>query len=145
MSHVCCCAGVAALNSRIGPAYAGLMVATRASGLSTKSWTGSIGRVTPNQLAGAIGPRCWAAAGSFVAFGVGAAIPVLPYLLSTGSSAFLGSIGLSIAALFGVGAGVSLLTGRSAVFSGGRQVLIGAAAATVTYLVGLVIGVSVGG
>jgi len=54
------------------------------------------------------------------------------------------SIVLSLASLFAVGAGVSLLTGRGLLFSGGRQVLIGAAAAVVTYLVGLAIGVSVG-
>src|SRR5688500_20341617 len=43
---------------------------------------------------------------------------------------------LSGGALFAVGAGVSLLTGRSLLYSGTRQVLIGAAAAVVTYLVG---------
>jgi VIT1/CCC1 family predicted Fe2+/Mn2+ transporter len=90
-----------------------------------------------------LGSPWGAAAGSFVAFAIGAAIPVLPYILIAGSSAFFAAIGLSAAALFAVGAGVSLLTGRSAVYSGGRQVLIGAAAATVTYLVGLAIGVSV--
>ncbi|HEY2888199.1 MAG TPA: VIT1/CCC1 transporter family protein [Candidatus Limnocylindrales bacterium] len=94
----------------------------------------------PDELGSAWG----AAIGSFIAFGIGAVIPVLPYLVVTGGSAFAGSLGLSIAALFAVGAGVSLLTGRGAVFSGGRQVLIGAAAAAVTYVVGLVIGVSVG-
>jgi VIT1/CCC1 family predicted Fe2+/Mn2+ transporter len=40
---------------------------------------------------------------------------------------------------------VSLLTGRSTLFSGFRQVGIGAAAAAVTYAVGSVIGVTVGG
>jgi VIT1/CCC1 family predicted Fe2+/Mn2+ transporter len=92
----------------------------------------------PDELGSAWG----AAGGSFVAFGVGAAIPVIPYLLAGGSVAFWVSIGLSIAALFAVGAGVSLLTGRSLVFSGGRQVLIGAAAAIVTYVVGNLIGVA---
>jgi vacuolar iron transporter family protein len=70
---------------------------------------------------------------------------VLPYLVLRGAAAFVPAIALSVVALFAVGAGVSLLTGRSALFSGGRQVLIGAAAATVTYLVGLAIGVTVGG
>ena len=92
----------------------------------------------PDELGSALG----AAGGSFVAFGIGAAIPVLPYLLAAGQWAFMLSIGLSLAGLFAVGAGVSLLTGRGLLFSGGRQVLIGAAAAVVTYLVGLVIGVS---
>jgi VIT1/CCC1 family predicted Fe2+/Mn2+ transporter len=93
----------------------------------------------PDELGSAWG----AASGSFVAFGVGALIPVIPYLVGSGSGAFVAAIGLSVAALFAVGAGVSLLTGRSMLFSGGRQVIIGAAAAVVTYLVGLAIGVAV--
>ena len=44
-----------------------------------------------------------------------------------------------------VGALVSLLTGRGLWFSGLRQVAIGAAAAGVTYIVGRIIGVGVGG
>ena len=92
-----------------------------------------------------LGSPWGAAAGSFAAFAVGALVPVLPYMVAVGSQAFVLSLGLSIAALFAVGVGVSLLTGRSPLFSGGRQVLIGAAAATVTYLVGSAIGVSVGG
>jgi VIT1/CCC1 family predicted Fe2+/Mn2+ transporter len=90
-----------------------------------------------------LGSSWGAAFGSFVAFGIGAVIPVVPYLIGGGTAAFVASIGLSIAALFAVGAGVSLLTGRSLLFSGARQVLIGAAAAIVTYIVGLAIGISV--
>jgi VIT1/CCC1 family predicted Fe2+/Mn2+ transporter len=95
----------------------------------------------PDELGAPLG----AAAGSFVAFAFGAFVPVLPYLLAGGATAFALSIGLSIVALFAVGAGVSLLTGRSAVFSGVRQVGIGAAAAIVTYVVGTIVGVSAGG
>ncbi|HYK95003.1 MAG TPA: VIT1/CCC1 transporter family protein [Candidatus Dormibacteraeota bacterium] len=94
----------------------------------------------PDQL----GSPWGAAAGSFVAFAVGAAIPVIPYVMTNGGSAFVAAFALSVVALFAVGAGVSLLTGRSILFSGGRQVLIGAAAAIVTYLVGTAIGVTIG-
>jgi len=88
----------------------------------------------------------WGAAfGSFVAFAIGALIPVVPYLFTGGATAFVVAIGVSLAALFAVGAGVSLLTGRSTLFSGARQVAIGAAAAAVTYVVGSVIGVSLAG
>jgi VIT1/CCC1 family predicted Fe2+/Mn2+ transporter len=90
-----------------------------------------------------LGSPWGAAAGSFVAFAVGAVIPVIPYLITSGSNAFFVAIGLSVAALFAVGAGVSLLTGRSLLFSGARQVAIGAAAASVTYVVGIAIGVAV--
>jgi VIT1/CCC1 family predicted Fe2+/Mn2+ transporter len=63
--------------------------------------------------------------------------------VTSGAPAFIGSLVLSLGALFAVGAAVSLLTGRSVLFSGFRQVLIGAAAAGVTFAVGSVIGVSV--
>jgi VIT1/CCC1 family predicted Fe2+/Mn2+ transporter len=91
-----------------------------------------------------LGSPWGAAGGSFVAFALGAIIPVVPFLFGGGMLVFSLSIGLSLIALFGVGAGVSLVTGRSLLFSGVRQVGIGAAAAAVTYAVGLVIGVSVG-
>jgi VIT1/CCC1 family predicted Fe2+/Mn2+ transporter len=94
----------------------------------------------PDELGSAWG----AAGGSFVAFAIGAAIPVLPYVFGLASGAFLASIALSLVALFAVGAGVSLLTGRGLLFSGGRQVLIGSAAAAVTYVVGRAIGVAAG-
>jgi VIT1/CCC1 family predicted Fe2+/Mn2+ transporter len=88
----------------------------------------------------------WGAAfGSFAAFAVGAVIPVLPYLLMSGTAAFALSLGLSLVALFAVGAAVSLLTGKGVLFSGLRQLAIGAAAAAVTYAVGTVIGVGVAG
>lgn len=51
---------------------------------------------------------------------------------------------LSVAALFGIGAAITLLTGRSILVSGSRQVLIGAAAASLTYGLGLLMGVSLG-
>jgi VIT1/CCC1 family predicted Fe2+/Mn2+ transporter len=88
----------------------------------------------------------WSAAGgSFLAFTVGAIIPVIPFLFGGGEFVLLVSFGMSMAALFLLGALVSLLTGRNMVFSGLRQVGIGAAAAIVTYMVGRLIGVNVGG
>ena len=95
----------------------------------------------PDELGSPFG----AAGGSFVAFAIGAFLPVLPYLVLSGGAAFGSSIVLSLVALFAVGAAVSLLTGRGVLFSGARQVGIGAAAAIVTFLVGTVIGVNVGG
>jgi VIT1/CCC1 family predicted Fe2+/Mn2+ transporter/rubrerythrin len=97
--------------------------------------------LNPDELGSAWG----AAIGSFIAFGIGAIIPVIPYLFGSGGGAFWASITASLAALFLVGSGVSLLTGRSLLYSGTRQVGIGAAAAAVTYLVGNLIGVSVAG
>jgi vacuolar iron transporter family protein len=88
----------------------------------------------------------WGAAfGSFVAFGLGAIVPVIPYLFGGGALVFGLALGLSLLALFGVGAGVSLLTGRGVMYSGLRQVGIGAGAAAVTYFVGTLLGVGLGG
>ncbi len=93
----------------------------------------------PTQL----GSPWGAAAGSFVAFAVGAAVPVIPFLFGGTTTIILTSLGLSLVALFVVGAGVSLLTGRSLIYSGVRQLGIGLGAAVVTYLiVGTLIGVS---
>jgi len=74
-----------------------------------------------------------------------AAVPVLPYLFGGGAVALVLSLGLSLAALFVVGAGVSLLTGRGLLFSGVRQLGIGLGAAAVTYVIGSLIGVSMAG
>jgi VIT1/CCC1 family predicted Fe2+/Mn2+ transporter len=91
-----------------------------------------------------LGSPWGAALGSFVAFAIGAVIPVVPYLVLSGVTAFAVSIATSLVALFLVGVGVSLLTGKNAIYTGARQTGIGVAAATITYLVGRVIGVAAG-
>lgn len=79
-----------------------------------------------------------AAVSSFAAFAVGASLPVLPYLLGEHSlwpAAVLAAIGL-----FTAGAVVSRVTARTWWFSGLRQLLLGGAAAALTYAVGSLIG-----
>jgi VIT1/CCC1 family predicted Fe2+/Mn2+ transporter len=90
-----------------------------------------------------LGSPWGASIGSFLAFAIGAFVPLLPFILLTGGTALAVSIGLTSLALFAVGASVSLLTGRSALYSGARQLLIGIAAAGITYVIGSLIGVSV--
>jgi VIT1/CCC1 family predicted Fe2+/Mn2+ transporter len=90
-----------------------------------------------------LGSPWGAAAYSFAAFGLGAIIPLVPFLLTEGTLAVVLSVGLALGALFIVGALVSLLTGRGLLFSGLRQVAIGGAAAAVTFIVGSIIGVAV--
>jgi VIT1/CCC1 family predicted Fe2+/Mn2+ transporter len=51
----------------------------------------------------------------------------------------------SAAGLFGLGAATTVFTGRSVLLAGSRQVLVGAAAATLTYVLGAILGTSVGG
>jgi len=69
---------------------------------------------------------------------------LLPFFFATGTMGLTVAIVLTGAALFGVGATLSLFTGRSAVYSGARMLLIGAAAGTFTYCVGRLLGVSLG-
>jgi len=80
---------------------------------------------------------------SFLAFAAGAVIPLLPYLITAGPKAFVVSIALAAAALFGVGAILSFFTGRNALLSGLRMLSIGALAGAATYGIGKLIGVSV--
>jgi vacuolar iron transporter family protein len=97
-----------------------------------------------------LGSPWGAAIGSFLAFAGGALVPVLPFLFAPASEGV--AIGYVIAsavlaglALFAVGASLSLFTGRSALMSGLRQLGLGAAAATLTYVIGRAIGVSTTG
>ena len=85
-----------------------------------------------------------AAVTSFGLFSVGAIIPVIPFLLTSGDAAIAISIGLSAIALFALGAATTLMTGRSVAFAGTRQLVIGIAAATVTFGVGSLVGGLVG-
>ena len=90
-----------------------------------------------------LGSPWGAAIGSMISFAIGAAIPVIPFLFGGGVVLTAISLGASLVALFAVGAGVSVLTGRGLVFSGFRQLGIGLGAAIVTYLIGSIIGVGV--
>jgi len=85
----------------------------------------------------------WGAAGfSFVCFAVGALVPLLPFLLGVGGLAASGA--LTGASLFGLGATISLFTGRRALRGGMRMLAVGAGAAGLTYVLGYLFGVSVG-
>jgi vacuolar iron transporter family protein len=83
----------------------------------------------------------WAAAGSsFVAFAVGAVVPVLPFFVTSGRPAIVAAGVMVGLALFATGATVGVLTGGPLVRRGLRQLAIGAGAAVVTYALGRVFG-----
>jgi vacuolar iron transporter family protein len=92
-----------------------------------------------------LGSPWLAAASSFAAFLLGAAVPVLPYLLTAGTVAWTSSALLSLAALFGVGALISIFTARGPLVSGLRMLGIGVLASAITYAAGWLLGVSVAG
>jgi vacuolar iron transporter family protein len=70
-------------------------------------------------------------------------VPILPFVFFGGGLAIVLSAVCSAAALFGIGALITLMTGRGVLFSGTRQVLVGLAAAALTFGLGAVIGGSV--
>ena len=93
-----------------------------------------------------LGGSPWTAAGtSFLLFAIGAIFPVAPFFFLSGAAVIVTSLIVSACAMFAIGAGTSLFTGRGVLFSGARQIATGLAAAAVTFGLGRVIGVSIGG
>jgi vacuolar iron transporter family protein len=86
-----------------------------------------------------------AAISSFILFAIGAIIPVAPFIFTNGIKAIMLSAGLSALGLFLIGAAITLFTGKNAWKSGLRQVTFGLAAAAITFGIGRLIGVAVGG
>ena len=97
--------------------------------------------IDPDELGGSP----WVAAGmSFVLFVVGAILPILPFVFLLGHAAVATALALSALGLFGIGAAITLLTGRSVLVSGFRQLAFGATAFAVTYGIGALFGTAIG-
>ena len=86
-----------------------------------------------------------AAITSFLLFGIGAIIPVIPFFFFDGYLSIILSAVFSAIGLFGIGAAITLFTGKSVWFSGMRQVIFGLIAAAITFGIGRLIGVSIAG
>jgi VIT1/CCC1 family predicted Fe2+/Mn2+ transporter len=98
--------------------------------------------VDPKELGGS----SWEAAlTSFFLFALGAIIPVSPFLFLSGTAAVAASLAVSALALFGIGAAITLMTGKGVLASGIRQVLFGLGAAALTFLIGRLLGVTLAG
>ena len=96
--------------------------------------------IDPQELGGS----AWTAAtSSFALFIMGAIVPVAPFTFLSSTAAVWVSVAGSALVLFGIGAAITRVTRRSAWFSGLRQLLIGMAAAAVTYGTGLILSVSI--
>jgi VIT1/CCC1 family predicted Fe2+/Mn2+ transporter len=87
--------------------------------------------LNPDDLGSPIG----AAVSSFIAFSIGASLPLIPFLLGLNPGVLIAAA-ISGGALFVVGATLSLFSGRSAVLGGLRMLTIGSAAAAATYFIG---------
>lgn len=87
-----------------------------------------------------LGSGIKAAAASFVAFSVGAFLPLIPFFFLSQKSAVSLSMGLSGIALFSIGAGVSQFTGKSFLISGLRMCALGFLAGISTFVLGRLLG-----
>jgi vacuolar iron transporter family protein len=88
--------------------------------------------LNPDDLGSPIG----AALSSFVAFAIGATLPLIPYLFGLSANGILIASSISGVALLVIGAVLSLFSGKSALWGGLRMLLIGAIAAAATYGIG---------
>ena len=84
------------------------------------------------------------AGSSFVAFAVGAIVPVIPYLIAGGTTALILAVIMASVALLVVGGTVGRLSGLGVTRSALRQFAVGAGAAAVTYVLGSLVGVGLG-
>lgn len=80
---------------------------------------------------------------SGTAFTLGAAVPVIPWVLLHGKLALYVSIFLSLGGFFLIGMGRTIVTGKNPWRSGLEMFIIGTVSAIITYLIGNIIGVSV--
>ena len=94
--------------------------------------------IDPAELGGSAGE---AALASFLLFSGGAIIPILPFLVPGFDAVAIVSLLLSSVALYAVGAAITIFTGVAVWRSGGRQLLLGLAAAGITFTIGRIIGV----
>ena len=98
--------------------------------------------IDPKELGGS----AWeAAVSSFALFALGAVIPILPFVVARGTLAVVASAVVSALALFTLGAAITVFTGTSAWRAGARQLLLGLAAAGLTFGLGRLIGTAIGG
>ncbi|MGI8429355.1 MAG: VIT1/CCC1 transporter family protein [Solirubrobacteraceae bacterium] len=87
--------------------------------------------------AGGSGDPVQAALAAGVSTGLGAIVPVIPFMITTGSAGIIAAAIVSIVAHFLVGAAKSLVTLRTWWSSGGEMTLAGVIVGGATFLVGL--------
>ena len=90
-----------------------------------------------------LGSPWLAAISSLLAFALGALIPIIPILFSSGNISIILSAIFSSLALFIVGGIVSVASGKNIFVGAARMLLAGTLAATFTYGVGYLLGISI--
>jgi VIT1/CCC1 family predicted Fe2+/Mn2+ transporter len=130
-------AGIAGLLG--GACSSGWLSVTNARELALSQLDRAMGAPEPDlrmQGAASAGHAASAPGVSFLLLAIGAFVPLLPFCLWPVAVQIAGRIALSVGALFAIGVAISRFKGCSALFSGIRQMTIGAAAAAVTYIAG---------
>jgi VIT1/CCC1 family predicted Fe2+/Mn2+ transporter len=92
--------------------------------------------INPHQL----GKPLQAAGSSFVMFALGAFLPLVPWLVASGTGAIWASVIIAGIASLVVGAALSYFTGKPWLWSACRQLLISGVAAGITFTIGRIIG-----
>lgn len=95
--------------------------------------------LNPEELGSPMG----AAVSSFLTFCLGASVPLIPYLLGYQEEGIVIAAVIAGVALFGVGAALSLFSGKNALLGGVRMLAVGSIAAAATYFIGSLFGASV--
>ena len=88
--------------------------------------------INPDDLVSPIG----AMIASFIAFAIGAFLPLIPFLLIHNTHVLLYSILVTALTLFAVGATLSLFNNRNPILLGFRMLIIGSLAGGLTYFIG---------
>jgi VIT1/CCC1 family predicted Fe2+/Mn2+ transporter len=83
-----------------------------------------------------------AAVSSFVSFSVGAILPLFPWFFAAGSEAVIASVIIGAIAALALGAAIGATAGRNVAGTALRQLAVAAVAASVTYGVGSLLGIS---
>ena len=90
-----------------------------------------------------IGDPVGAAASSFIAFGIGAILPLIPWFITAGNGAMIASVIVGLVAAALVGVLLARFTERSPARTAGRQVAWAAGACAVTFAIGSLLGTTV--
>jgi len=97
--------------------------------------------IDPEELGGS----AWVASvTSFLLFALGAAVPLVPFLVAEGPGAVIAASILAGTTLAGVGAFITRLTGQPPVRAALRQLAFGAVAAAITFGIGRLVGTAIG-
>jgi VIT1/CCC1 family predicted Fe2+/Mn2+ transporter len=90
-----------------------------------------------------IGNPLRAAVSSFIAFAIGAILPLIPWFFTDGTDAAIYSVVVGLGASAAVGVALATFTKRSAFRTAARQMILAAAACAATFAVGSLLGATV--